>query len=105
MNVKNIRALIQEILKEEIGRNYRTPNPLHAMYDEEDVSGVSVNISVHPSMKAWVVIVDGDDKKTMTFKSEEEAKRYADSVRFNSKRNLQSKENFPSNFRDIENIK
>ena len=101
MNEIFVRALIKEILIEEVGRNFQTVHPIDSMFGNKDIVKSKISISIHPSTKKWIVVID---EKEMAFGSQEEAQQYANKIGDEMRRKLQSDENYPSHFRDVENI-
>lgn len=99
----NLRALIKEILVEEIGRSYKTTLPPEdSMFNWRRVPGIDAEVSPDVAHGAWRVVINDDEDEenceTMSFKDETEAKFYARQRSEERLKKMQGKKDFPSNF-------
>jgi hypothetical protein len=79
--MRDLRALIQEIVKEEVGRSYRTTLPPEdAMFNWQKVPGVRVELFPDPMHNCWRVVINYDEtgeQLVKSFRDENEAKMFA----------------------------
>ena len=116
----NLRALIKEILVEEVGRSYKTTLPVDdSMFNWRKVPGIDANVSPDVAHSAWRVVInqdedededededyefnDGESEKEscsiMSFKDETEANFYARARSEERLRKMQTEKDFPANF-------
>ena len=102
-NMTNLRALVREIIAEEIGRSYKTTLPPEdSMFNWRSVPGVDANISPDVAHGAWRVVIndeeDEENSESMSFKDETEAKFYARKRSEERLKKMQGEKDFPANF-------
>jgi hypothetical protein len=99
--MRNLKALIKEILFEEIGRSYKTTLPPEdSMFNWTKVPGVRVELFPDPLHNCWRVVINYDDtneQKMKSFKNEDEAKIFARLEVEKVQRKNQASVDYPSN--------
>ena len=94
-----IRALIKQILKEVIGKNYKTTlTPEDSMFNWRKVDGIKIDISPDPGHNCWRVTLESDGKRIVkAFQDENEAIMFARLEAERVHRKNQTDEEYPSN--------
>jgi len=84
--MKESLRLLRKLVREELGRNLRSPPDVDVMRDWRHLPGIHASVTVNPSSGVWnVVIIDqekGDKLPLMTFQQESEAIHYARKTAF-----------------------
>lgn len=105
MCMNKLRALISEILKEEVGRSFQTTSRYpDSMFTWRSVPGLDVDVSPDPANNRWVVTIieNGKTLCSKLFSSETEAISFANNFAMERHRENQSSQNFPSNAIDYD---
>lgn len=94
-----IRALIKEMLSEEVGRSYKTTLPPDdSMFNWRKVDGISIDISPDPGHNCWRVSIESGGKRIVrAFQDENEANMFARLEAEKVHRKNQSDVEYPSN--------
>jgi hypothetical protein len=78
--------LLRDIIREELGRNMRSPPAEDIMRDWRHLPGIHATITVDPVGGSWQVMINDEVSKeklpTMSFKQESEAIHYARKTAF-----------------------
>lgn len=105
--MNELRTLISEIIKEEIGRNLQTTSRYpDSMFNWRRAGNLDVSISPNPAKGngQWNVTISKDEKTIVSkiFNNEEEANLFAKNFAMNNHRKNQSLQGFPSNAIDYD---